>query len=303
MERWVAKLLALFAMFTVILTSTLAPIKVSKIFTRLGPRGDVIVSYMMCFGGGVFLSAYTLHMAPDARDIINESLVRPYNIKYPVSDLIMVCGFLAMLLLDMTVHRHGMSQQRSSACQNQPRSDLVVKGEKDSKGDCLTNGHGAPTVSHDVGIGDRNAADGVTEEKSHQSSKSTCGNEMDGHGPVYGMSVAIKGQRPNCSSNAKQDPSLKYLLKDGKLITTHELEADFQHHENKNVDGAELHKSDHFTICPKESCRNSRSLILLMALSLDHVFEGLSIGLKRIESDVWSMCIAIIAHEIIIAFR
>jgi len=46
----------------------------------------------------------------------------------------------------------------------------------------------------------------------------------------------------------------------------------------------------------------SRSIILLLALSLHHVFEGLSLGLKTSTAAVWHMCICIVSHEVIISF-
>ena len=46
----------------------------------------------------------------------------------------------------------------------------------------------------------------------------------------------------------------------------------------------------------------SRSIILLIALSLHHIFEGLSIGLKTNTSAVWHMCICLVSHELIISF-
>ena len=44
------------------------------------------------------------------------------------------------------------------------------------------------------------------------------------------------------------------------------------------------------------------AVVLLLALSLHHIFEGMSVGLKDNTSDVWTLTIGIIAHEIIIAF-
>jgi len=46
----------------------------------------------------------------------------------------------------------------------------------------------------------------------------------------------------------------------------------------------------------------ARSLILMVALSLDCVFEGISTGLEDSVSGVWSMVLAILSHEFVIAF-
>lgn len=70
LERWVAKVLAVIILFIIIFTSTVLPIKVSDVVLRQGRRGLLVISCFMCFGGGVFLSAYSLHMAPDARSVL-----------------------------------------------------------------------------------------------------------------------------------------------------------------------------------------------------------------------------------------
>ncbi|ELT91733.1 hypothetical protein CAPTEDRAFT_119498 [Capitella teleta] len=46
----------------------------------------------------------------------------------------------------------------------------------------------------------------------------------------------------------------------------------------------------------------TRALLLLLALSLHHIFEGIGVGLQDSQNKVWSLCIAIISHEVVIAF-
>ena len=36
---------------------------------------------------------------------------------------------------------------------------------------------------------------------------------------------------------------------------------------------------------------------------MDHAFEGISIGLKENVADIWNLAFAIVAHEVVIAFR
>ncbi len=46
----------------------------------------------------------------------------------------------------------------------------------------------------------------------------------------------------------------------------------------------------------------TQSLILLLALSLDCIFEGLSLGLQQTTEGVWKIMIAILSHEVVVAF-
>ena len=45
-----------------------------------------------------------------------------------------------------------------------------------------------------------------------------------------------------------------------------------------------------------------RSLILIMALSLHHLFEGMSVGLQHTVTGVFMLLLALLCHETIISF-
>ena len=45
-----------------------------------------------------------------------------------------------------------------------------------------------------------------------------------------------------------------------------------------------------------------KAVVMFVALSSDCIFEGLSLGLQSTESGVWNLVIAILSHEVVIAF-
>jgi len=45
-----------------------------------------------------------------------------------------------------------------------------------------------------------------------------------------------------------------------------------------------------------------KAIVMFVALSADCIFEGLSLGLQSTEAGVWNMVIAILSHEVVIAF-
>ena len=92
MERWVSKILALIVLFLVVLTATVLPIKVTGMFERQGERGARWISYLMCFGGGVFLATFGLHMGPDVGEIFQHAILEPHNIDYPLAELTILLG-------------------------------------------------------------------------------------------------------------------------------------------------------------------------------------------------------------------
>ena len=68
----------------------------------------------MCFGGGVFLATYMLHMGPDVRTIMNDALLEPHGITYPITDLIVASGFFLVLIVEtsaLRANRHHEKKQ------------------------------------------------------------------------------------------------------------------------------------------------------------------------------------------------
>ncbi|ESO10655.1 hypothetical protein HELRODRAFT_72339 [Helobdella robusta] len=60
----------------------------------------------------------------------------------------------------------------------------------------------------------------------------------------------------------------------------------------------EHHHSDEIS----DSHNATRSIVLVLALSLHHIFEGLSIGLQKSFSNVWHVTLAVLCHETAICF-
>lgn len=103
MERWVAKLIAFFLIFITMTISGLLPIKVENWFHRKGEKGLYYLSIINCFGGGVFFGAYLMHMAPEVREVLEDSLLTPNNIIYPIPELMTAVGFFLLLYVDKLV--------------------------------------------------------------------------------------------------------------------------------------------------------------------------------------------------------
>lgn len=79
------------------------------------------------------------------------------------------------------------------------------------------------------------------------------------------------------------------------------------HHDHEKVPD-DLHELDHYDHHDHELGHShaqgsaAKSIVLLLALSVDCVFEGLSLGLQKTAGGVWKMVLAILSHEIVVAF-
>jgi len=135
MSRWVVKLLALVGTFLLPLICTLLPYKVSGYIARRGASGKRLLSYLMCFGGGIFFGTYLLHMGPEVQTILKDSLLDPYGITYPVAELIVGVGFFIVLFAEKLVLRWNKRRIRlkQKEASHQPTAtEMSVNGAKPS---------------------------------------------------------------------------------------------------------------------------------------------------------------------------
>ncbi|KAK2171304.1 hypothetical protein NP493_1080g00000 [Ridgeia piscesae] len=249
MERWVAKLIALIIIFLVTFFGTLLPIKVTKYFERQGRRGLVLISYMMCFGGGVFFAIYLLHMSPDVHQIMNYAIIHPNNITYPLTELIISAGFFVMLFMEKVIQKASKTSSTNNAAEEKTTYVDVPKDGGDAPQQ-LTNGR----------------------RSSLQMALNT--------------SLPLLPTQDLSPTSSVQD-NKKSSSNGNAVMKPHDFEVGHSH-----LGG---HSDDH-------NMRMTRSLVLLMALSLHHVFEGMTVGLKHTEIGVWNMCIAIVSHEVVVGF-
>ena len=213
------KITTLCLMFAIILLFFLLPIAVGKSILKKGAKGQFVLDCITCFGGGVFLGIFMLHMTPEIRELLEESLLEPRGIEYPVPEAIAGGGFFMILFLEKLINfvkTRGVNKE----------GDINVK---------LPNGV-------------RNPA--------YQS-----------HGNI----------EANISTDTK-----------GGL-------------ENDNVVPMTVEQGQDST-SEQNTAMRARTAIMLVALSMDCIFEGMSLGLKYTTVAVWNMFAGIIGHEFIISF-
>jgi len=350
MERWIVKLIVLNIIFFSAFIMTLLPLKVSTYFHRQGERGQRIISHMMCLGGGVFFAMYMLQMTPASLDIVKTYLMEPYNINYPIAEFVIGCGFLMMLLSEVSFdkldkRKKQMSKRRTRNKElrhellpySSPVTSVELPPELPSPDEVFTD---APDSNAEyvrvnprrneenrytaiVGTEQSNAVqlkvhrrpntlpslvnkDFYKAGRNHEEFKDSLSSPT--LIPLMSMS-SNDGLSPllSISSNECLTPLINISIKAGlaPLLCIGfggHLNQQFSLISETNTDdvpqNAEAAEAENHAT----HVHASRSMVLLFALSLHHVFEGLSIGLKHSKVAVWNMCIAIVSHEVIIAF-
>eukprot|EP00914_Ancora_sagittata_P018592 GHVO01036867.1.p1 GENE.GHVO01036867.1~~GHVO01036867.1.p1 ORF type:complete len:371 (+),score=58.41 GHVO01036867.1:36-1148(+) len=248
MERWEAKLIALFGMFIIIFLCMILPIKVSRMISGTGDKSSRILGILRCFAGGVFLGTILLHMIPETHDQIQEYLLEPKGWTYPFAELCVVGGFFFICIFERAV--------------------LAVDAKKRKKKRNMTY-----LASNEV----------MTTTHANQPEGTPCPlNEVmdDAEGySNYGFNQHSldRKQIPNANESAEK--------KDGAKVEA-------------NGDSPQSKEE----IQEQEEATKTRSIILVLALSFECIFDGLSVSLQLEERGVWNMFLAIISHEFIIAF-
>ncbi|KAK2146639.1 hypothetical protein LSH36_593g01018 [Paralvinella palmiformis] len=258
MERWEAKVICLFGIMILPFVCTMAPYKVHEHFARKGKSGKRVLSCLMCFGGGVFFATFILHMGPEVRYILDEALIQPNNIQYPVADLIIGLGFFVVFFLEKIILKCYKKQQLKKRARRQEQCYQFNKVNSNvTTASPIENGvwpQDAKNLSHVVN-----------------------GTLVPSERIIDPENCPLKGTGECCT--------------DTPDITIQMMTA-----ENEELAAAKAAEED------IAYAHNTRSLVLVVALSLHRIFEGMSLGLQHTTHNVWNLFIAVLCHETVIGF-
>lgn len=299
MERWVSKCLALLGTFILPLICTLLPYKVSDYISRKGDSGKHMLSYLMCLGGGIFFGTYLLHMGPEVRKILNDALMVPYHIDYPLPDLFVGVGFFIVLFSEKIVLRWNKrrmeKKRRRMPCMLDGRADSVKRrhdsircARRDSQmcEECIV---GLPCSGADEEHGMDKALrvdEGIVKLVTTIDIEDLDRGIM-GAGCNYQNDCPLSGTGGCCSDETEQN----LTEKEKHIIVS--LKVDEKRKKDIEDDDNETSHGHHHA---------TRSIILILALSLHRIFEGMSIGLQNSVQNVGHLFLAVMCHEMVIGF-
>jgi len=252
-------------MLFAILFCFLLPIRLTGFFRRKGDNGQYFLDLLACFAGGVFLAAYLIFMAPSVRELILENLMRPRGIEYPLPDMLIGIGFFLLLLLNRVVITMSKITKRRKLKKEESKRSTAMFPESE-----LSGGNG-------IMIG--NGANGDSEMMTRESS-------------ANGI-VLMLGHSDTTTGLVDNDPA------DATCIDI-----------NDELDTAcPVHTNNPYPLPRRSSITDVahqdstvRSIIMMLALSLDSVLEGITTGLKTTTVEVWAIFIGNLVHETVIAF-
>jgi len=254
----------------------LVPIRMVSVFTRWGSRGQYFLNLLSCFAGGVFLASYLVFMAPAVRVLIETNLMRPYGIEFPLPDTIIGLGFFMMLSINYLVRAVNKcsSSGRTMAADRQEQESVSYKTRHESGRDEVIyyGDENNESTSKGLHVQQRSR---LTSETDTGEQETAVGNGINGMGSIIQVS-ALSRQTSRSSYSVEVYRSTVVRPGGSKRNSIIELASG----------GQSL----------------TRSIVMMLALSVDSVLEGMTIGLKQTVVEVWAIFIGIVVHESVIAF-
>ena len=322
METWITKVIIIFIMLFISLLFGLVPIKVVGRLKlnghRARPKTQRIISLLNCFAGGVFLATTFLHLFPEVKEGM-EALLKEEGVDtpFPITEFTITGGMFVIMFIEhlvMTIQHHQGDVSFPSSTENsyeeqQPLCHSHKDDENQAQAIIKTNLRNYGSVSNDAKVLYRNRAttdeqcealirpnkehcgsiDKITEDNEDQFNQ--VNNSVDnGTEQCEDRNYQVRGctQGQGHSKHKRRDvvcaSHRDVILEEGACV--HVIRP--SHHQHHHIEPQQL--------------GGIRSFLLLLAMSLHTVFEGLAIGLQPNNTSVWSLFLAVIIHKCVIAF-
>ncbi|TRY76385.1 hypothetical protein TCAL_02719 [Tigriopus californicus] len=251
---------------------------------------DKFMGIILCIGGGVLLSTVFIHMIPEVRESLAHAGDLGYmpDAHYAFAELIICLGFFLVYGVEALVHRfiggHGHSHGVTMGSQVvvESRNSMELRQGVDNGGfeQDLSN-LGSPQKGHTKAVsGENNSL--PTNGKNGKSPFVQNGKpkSFQTSGNVYNVSSATLTSYTSYSDGDSVDTSLpSYMPRPNRTFNTLESLA-----KEKNI------------------LVTIRNFLIVIALSIHSVFEGMAIGLQMTSPDVWKLFTAVSIHAWAILF-
>jgi len=292
------KIILTTGLFLLTIVVSLIPLKFLALARRGPPRRrrkfKKVLSQLSCFAGGVFLGACFLDLFPDVKEAMGDAIEDlGLETDFPIPEFIMVYGLFIVLTTEQLVMQyqdrgqgpalggHGHSHGGPRSRRNSDRRNVIVEAgdsDDDDSEEVSSSGSGSSA----------GAAAGVTDEKAPLVPNCDSGNRSIANGRAQVSPVGYGSM----SGNTMPQES-------GSLDFSH---AHARHHPDDSSGAAHHHHRHHHNEQMSDRHSSLRALLLLLALSLHSLFEGLALGLLKSNDTIISIFSALIIHKLVMGF-
>jgi len=262
-----SKVVVLLILGAVKLVFGLAPLIIARSFQTKRKNDGLknIVGAVLCIGGGVLLSTVFIHMLVEVRESMERAKelgVIPMELEYPLAELIICLGFLFILMVEAVVHKW-----------------------------CGGHGHGH---------GEAFSTD--TPQQFLLKIPEVPGSRSPYHNPAF-IDDSSRGEKE--AMEEKQNTGLSSHRSNEMLLTIGNSYSKPSNSYNLATDSLAIQKTPSKTKQARYSrdlLTSVREVMMVMALSVHSLFEGLAVGLEDSSGGVWQLFLAIAIHSIAIVF-
>jgi len=269
------------------------------------------------FGGGVFLATCFLDLLVDVNEEFHHFLEEAkIHTHFPVAECVVCSGFFLILMLEQFVmwmrERQGHSHSSSRNNTSRISSSHSVAATNNNNNHSHNHGHhhhgshhhshtdnhtahNVDTVEVRLGASTVDVVDDV--DKLDVSDNNLKANPGSTHGAIFG------GERePDDIENQNLTSGCNIARPRGEttLGAVVGIQKGVENHESHNLTSMEIDNHIEETVILEPS--KVRAAILLLALSVHSVFEGLAVGLESTSVKVFQLFVALGVHKSVLAF-
>ncbi|XP_069138213.1 zinc transporter ZIP1-like [Argopecten irradians] len=261
-----AKIISILVVFGITFVAGVTPIWLLKILTnrmRNLSRLQYVVSLTNCFAGGVFLGTAILHLIQESMETVEDSFP---DLEFPLSGVLIGAGFFVVLVIE---HAIGI-------CSKDEGSPFLDHGHDHHSHACNNDRHQLEQ--------DSSARVPLLKETT----------------PIFKNYHLTSSAKLTGSDNSGAD------VPDYHSITRTTTEND-ESQTPKAIASVEVKVTNSSTVDTSgdgrsKTTRRIRVVILVIALSIHMIFEGMAIGLQDTTAGMWTLVAALSVHKAVIVF-
>lgn len=313
----VAKVVSIIILGVVSFLIGLLPLQLSKWFnlkftsSQCKGKSGLVISLLLCFGGGVLMFTTFIHLQPEVREELEELI---HEGKAPdfenFADLVFCAGFFFVYLIEEVVH--GILDRKHDHSNDETCLHRTVslrrcnKGKEQSVEDSCNQGiipRVSLTQNNDVkplDIGSKSNSTQVLIESGNRNGTTTFEqnypskfSSLDPETQITGGNYCLHSDYPKVNEkngDSFDSKDFHSARKTSPTIHSH-THGLFEDDSNLSTSGESMKFANTF-----------RGLFTVLALSFHAVFEGLAVGLENEVTNVWYLFMAIATHKFVISF-
>ncbi|XP_067008327.2 zinc transporter ZIP1 [Anabrus simplex] len=288
----VAKVVAMTVLGVVSFALGMLPVKLAKFLhwnkEPPAPGGTkssehLIISLLLCFGGGVLLYTTFLHLQPEVREgfvfLQTNGDIPEMEHGIHLAELVFCAGFFFVYLVEELVHL--VLDRRAHEREDEAVLHRTMSLRRCSRHPAVGQDENQPTMIPRVSLASAPAAK-KGEELTNGSTGSSTQGLLKNSSSLSTIMIMDSGTKPS--------PLDAEVRMSGGPLRRH-------HHGHGHSHAIPFKDDDSSTMA-----KSFRGLLAVLALSFHAVFEGLAVGLETSVANVWYLFAAIATHKLVIAF-